>query len=96
MGASWHQSAMDTVPTAIVTGHLLCQVWFPPVGSSLVLTRTLGSVYHYHSPLPTLLLAITVTRSQSVFMETEHCFPPHTAPLVAVSCDTHAWPETAV
>ena len=60
----WHEIPMGTMPTATVTGHLLCQAWFSSLDSSLVLTTTLGSVHHHCPPLPVLLLEITVNRSQ--------------------------------
>ena len=58
---SQHESAMGAVPTATLTGCLLCQVWLTSVGSRLVLTTALGSVHHPRPPLPLQLLGITVT-----------------------------------
>ena len=55
------KSAMGAVPTATLTGGLLCQVWLTSVGSRLVLTTSLGSVHHLWPPLPLQLLGITVT-----------------------------------
>lgn len=61
--AAWSRpkSAMGAVPTATLTGGLLCQVWLTSVGSRLVLTTSLGSVHHPRPPLPLQLLGITVT-----------------------------------
>ena len=95
--AAWSrpESAMGTLPTATLTGCLLCRVWLTSVGSRLVLTTTLGSVHHPRPPLPLQLLGTMVTDPGQFSWKTSSGSPAR-CPLVVVQCDPRAWPDTDV
>ena len=81
---SWPESAMGAVPTATLTGCLLCQVWLTSVCSRLVLTTRLGTVYHPRPPLHLQLLGIMVADPGQ-----EVCTTPVSSPLTAARNHGH-------